>query len=141
VTVYIDTSVLIAWFVADDALAGVASGLRISDDDVLVVSSFAAAEFAAIVARLHRTKAIEHSEAYQILEAFDTWRTTLAEPAETRESDIRQADGFIRALSMNVRAPDAINLAIAKRIGAAVATFDKGLAANATALGIDVLTA
>jgi uncharacterized protein len=67
-------------------------------------------------------------------------RTRLAESAETRDADISTAESFSRSLSMNIRVPDAINLAIAKRIGAAVATLDKGLAANATALGLTVLT-
>jgi len=40
-----------------------------------------------------------------------------------------------------LRAPDAIHLAVADRLGATIATFDRGLAAAAEALGIPAVMA
>jgi phosphoribosylcarboxyaminoimidazole (NCAIR) mutase len=41
---------------------------------------------------------------------------------------------------LNIRAPDAINLVIAQRLGAPIATFAVGMARNAGVLGIAVTT-
>jgi uncharacterized protein len=57
---------------------------------------------------------------------------------KTTASDIASAASFIRRLDLNLRAPDAINIAIADRIGAALATFDDRMAAAARALEVAV---
>jgi predicted nucleic acid-binding protein len=44
----------------------------------------------------------------------------------------------IRRLDLNLRAPDAINLAIALRLGAALATFDRRMTENARTLGLAI---
>jgi predicted nucleic acid-binding protein len=53
-------------------------------------------------------------------------------------ADIQAAAAIIRRLDLNIRAPDAIHLAIARRIGASIVTFDHRMADNAPALGIAV---
>jgi len=58
-----------------------------------------------------------------------------------RAYDIQAATAIIRRLNLNLRAPDAINLAIAMRLHASNATFDRGLVANAHALGIAIAAA
>jgi predicted nucleic acid-binding protein len=55
---------------------------------------------------------------------------------QTTASDIASAAAFIRRLDLNLRAPDAINIAIADRVGAALATFDERMAASARALKV-----
>jgi uncharacterized protein len=55
--------------------------------------------------------------------------------------DIQAATAIIRRMNLNLRAPDAINLAIAMRLNASIATFDRGLFANAQAFGIAVAVA
>lgn len=137
-TVYLDASVLVGLFVADDRLAGRARTLTIGDHEDLVVSSFAMAEFSSVIARLRRMNSLNDEQAHDIFALFDTWVARFADIAETRDSDMQVAAAIIRRLELNVRAPDAINLAIARRLGAAVATFDKGMATNAAALGIAV---
>jgi uncharacterized protein len=77
-------------------------------------------------------------DAHEILGTFDAWRDQLTDIEPVDPGDIRVAAAIIRRLDLNVRAPDAINLAIAQRLGASVATFDRRLADNARALGIAV---
>ena len=49
-------------------------------------------------------------------------------------ADIKSALTFLRRLDLTLRAADAINIAIAQRIGLDLATFDQKMAASAAAL-------
>ena len=137
-SIYLDASVISGLFIERDALAVQARAIVFDDNEVLVVSDFAAAEFASVVARLKRTGQITEADAREVFGTFDTWREQLTEREAVDPADIRAAAAIIRRLVLNIRAPDAINLAIAQRLGAAVATFDRRMADNAKALGIAV---
>jgi uncharacterized protein len=137
-SVYLDTSVIVGLLIETDALAGRARSIAFDDDDVLVVSDFAAAEFASVVARLLRTHQIAAAGAREVFGTFDTWRDQLTDRADVGPADIRAATAIIRRLDLNIRAPDAINLAVALRLGASIATFDRRMRENARALGIAV---
>jgi predicted nucleic acid-binding protein len=137
----LDSSVLAGFFIQTDAFASRAKAFFERIGEVPVVSDFAAAEFASVVARLMRMGRITGDEARATFALFDTWRARSADDAETTTIDIRVATTFIRRLDLNIRAPDAINLAIALRLGASIATFDRGMAQNAGTLGIPVAAA
>jgi hypothetical protein len=64
----------------------------------------------------------------------------IPQAVETAPSDIATA-GFIRRLDLTLRAPDAINIAIAWRVGVALATFDAGMASCGATLGVTVAAA
>jgi predicted nucleic acid-binding protein len=137
-SVYLDASVLVGLFVEKDALAARARTIAVGDDEVLIVTDFAAAEFASVIARLRRMNSLNDDEAREIFGTFDTWHARFANSEDVEPADIRAATLIIRRLNLNIRAPDAINLAIARRLGASIATFDRGMAENARALGITV---
>ncbi len=67
------------------------------------------------------------------------WSARATRRIETVAADIKAAEGYIRRLDLTLRAPDAINIAIAQRADAAIATFDAKLAAAARALGATVV--
>jgi hypothetical protein len=81
---------------------------------------------------------IQQVTAREIFAAFDIWRSQSTDEEDIASADIKAATAIVRRLDLNIRAPDAINLAIASRLGASVATFDRGMAQNAAALGIPV---
>lgn len=137
-TVTLDTSVLAAFFVQTDVFAARAREFLAGLGEVPFVSDFVVAEFASVVARLTRTGHIDEAEARKTFAMFDAWHAKSAENAEMTAADIRLAITIIRRLDLNIRAPDAIHLAIALRLGASVATFDRGMAANAQMLGVTV---
>jgi predicted nucleic acid-binding protein len=56
-------------------------------------------------------------------------------------ADIQASATIIRQLDINLRAPDAINLAIARHAGASLVTFDLRMAENAVAMGVPVAAA
>ena len=89
-----------------------------------------------MIARLTRMSSLHPDGAREIFAEFDAWAASCADLVGVAGIDVRTAQGFIRRLDLNVRAPDAINLAIASRLGAPIATFDRGMAACATTLGI-----
>ena len=137
-SIYFDTSFVVGLFVDTDTFATGARAFYVEADDVYVVSDFVAAEFASVIARLTRMKRLPDEEAQAIFNRFDTWRARSAESEAASEFDIRTATAIIRRLDLNIRAPDAINLAMAHRLGASIATFDRRMADNARALGITI---
>ena len=74
------------------------------------------------------------------LEHFDTWMTRAGGRREITTADIEAADQILRRLDVNLRTPDALHIAIARRLDATLVTLDRGMAAAARALGMAVST-
>jgi uncharacterized protein len=141
VSVYLDTSVMIALFIDSDPFTERAKACIASNPDSLIVSDFAAAEFASAVARLTRTRRLTTDDATVLFGTFDAWKARTTEMANATTPDIAAAAAVLRRLDLNLRAPDAINIAVADRLGATLATFDDRMAAAARALGVVVAPA
>jgi uncharacterized protein len=140
VSVYLDASILVALF-SRDAFTERANEFLGTELPVLVVSDFAAAEFASAVARLMRINQITSREARAILADFDSWRLRVVGTTSIHPSDVATAAAFIRRLDLTLRTADAINIAIAQRIGATLATFDVKMSESARAVGVPVAAA
>ena len=78
----------------------------------LVVSDLAATEFASAMARLVRMGIIAALQAVAVFADCDTWTARIATRVEINGAGVVVAGAFIRRLSINVRAPDARNIAI-----------------------------
>ena len=131
--VYLDASVLVSLFI-DDALAGRADK-ALRTVDTVVVSNYAAAEFASSIARNVRMKVLTKKQANEVFADFDSWSQNSVDMVEVGSADIRDADAMLRRLDLTLRAPDAIHIAIARRLGMQLATFDKKMADSARTLG------
>lgn len=136
-TVYADASLLVPLFTAD-AFTPLAMAYVRAVRPAIVLSDFASAEFASSVARKTRMAAMTSEEARTAFTSFDAWASQQTTRVQTAPSDLTAAEGFIRRLDLNLRAPDAINIAIAIRLGAELATFDARMADCARALGCAV---
>jgi uncharacterized protein len=134
---YADASPLVALF-TPDAFSDRADIFVRDQRPVILVSDFAAAEFASALAKRVRTREISTDEAREAFLAFDAWARFRGARLETTSSDVAAAERILRRLELNLRAPDAINIAIADRYGAALATFDIRMADAATALGVEL---
>jgi len=66
------------------------------------------------------------------------WSEQATQRVETTSHDIAQADRFLRRLDLTLRTPDAIHIAIVLRLGASLATFDRGMTLAAQVLGVAV---
>jgi hypothetical protein len=137
VTLYLDTSAIVD-FVIPGAFSRRADAFLAANPDGLAISDFAAAEFAAVIARRVRSGELQTDEARDALADFDGWSGRATLRIEVAPVDIAQADGYIRRLDLPLRAPDAIHLAIARRWGATLVTFDRGMATAARSLGVAV---
>jgi uncharacterized protein len=137
-SVYLDASLLVSFFTVD-ALSENADALLGGLLDDIVVSDFAAVEFASAVARRVRMGRLDDAGA--VFADFDAWVERAAGRVEIRTSDVAAAASFIRRLDLNRRAADAIHIAIAGRVGATLATFDVKMADSARALNVVVARA
>lgn len=136
---YADASVIVALFVPD--LFNERAARLIEDRrPTLVLSDFAAAEFASVLESQVRTRELTANAARDAFDAFDAWADVRGARLETT-ADVVAAERLLRRLELNLRTPDALNIAIAQRHGAALATFDTRMAAAARALGVEVADA
>jgi predicted nucleic acid-binding protein len=136
-SVYLDASMLIPLFMKE-AFTERAERYCDSNLGVVVVSDFAAAEFASALARRVRTSELLTERARFAFAAFDGWTLRATQRVELRAADIRAAETFIRGLDLPLRTPDALHIAVAQRLGATLATFDEPMKKSATALGVPV---
>lgn len=134
---YLDASVLVALFVDDPSSARAIAFLE-AETPLLIVSDFAAAEFASAIARLVRIGRVKRRDARIAFTKFDGWAARTAASVEAGPADVAAAAAFLRRLEVNLRTPDAINIAIAQRVGATLVTFDARMADSARALDCEV---
>lgn len=136
-SVYLDASVLIALFVPD-ALNKRAGDRILAQSSALVVSDYAVLEFSSAIMRMTRAKMLNLKDAREALAEFDAWTRATCERAETNSADVVEAGALVRRENIALRSSDAVNVAIARRLGAALLTFDKRLASNARRLGLAI---
>jgi len=135
--IYLDASVLIAVLAEEPASAAVRRFLRDHREDRLI-SDFAAAEVASAIARLLRMRLQTVEEGFARLADFDAWRAAASSAADMHAADARLAYAYVRRFDLALRAPDALHLAIARRLDATLVTLDQRLATAARELGIAV---
>jgi predicted nucleic acid-binding protein len=135
-SVYLDTSVLVSLFTADDHSERAEAWLMEGHD--LIVSHWVAAEFSSALSVQRRQGRITAIDVDVAERAFDSLLDS-----EFRVEVIGGAD-LLRARAIVVRdgflkAPHALHLAIAERLGSVFATFDQTLHRAARSLGMETL--
>lgn len=136
-SVYFDASLLVALFINDD-LSERAEGYVRENSPTICVSDFAAAEFSSALNRRVRMGLLSAGEAMATFGEFDAWRGHGVVRMETTAADVSLADSYLRRLDLPLRTPDALNIALAARVAAPLATFDKKMVDCAQALGVAV---
>jgi uncharacterized protein len=134
---YPDASVLLPTLIAEPTTEAVYDCLG-ADGRGLLISDFAAAEVASALSRLVRMALLTDADASARLADFDAWRAAMSSPVDIAVSDTRLAYIFVRRFDLGLRAPDALHLAIARRLDATLVTLDRRLATAARELGITV---
>lgn len=135
--IYIDTSVIVPIFL-NAPFVGKAKAILSRGN--LLLSTWALAEFAGVVTLRLRERQLSAAQARAVLATLDSWAAAVTQNVDTEAQDIRAAETFLRRLDLNLRAPDAVHLAIAQRSSAELATFDKKLAAAARNVGMTVVS-
>jgi predicted nucleic acid-binding protein len=134
---YLDASVLLPTLIAEPATEAVYDRLGANGRELLI-SDFAAAEVASALSRLARMALLTEADASARLKDFDAWRAAMSSPVEIAASDARLAYIYTRRFDLGLRAPDALHLAITRRLDATLVTLDRRLATAAGELGIAV---
>jgi predicted nucleic acid-binding protein len=140
VRLYLDSSVIVAIVTRDFFTDRAYHYLNIETPN-MIVSDFAAAEFASAVARRVRMRELTPDQGRRAFVTFDGLAPRAIERIETSPADMKGAEAFLRRLDLPLRAPDALNIAIAQRIDATLMTFDDKMAVAVRALGVAVAAA
>jgi uncharacterized protein len=135
-SVYLDASAILPWLL-DEPASDLILRFLASQPERLV-SDFAAAEVAAVLSRLVRTRTLDASGANMRLADFDAWRADTSETIELRAGDARLAGTYVRRFELMLRAPDALHLALARRVDATLVTLDRRMARAAAELDVPV---
>ncbi len=134
---YLDANILVGLLTVEP-LSERADDFIQSNAERLIVSDFAAAEFASAIARRVRTRETTVEDARKDLADFDVWTARLTERTELTTGDVAAATAYMRRLDLTLLTPDALHIAIAGRLDATLVTFDRAMAAAARALGMAV---
>jgi predicted nucleic acid-binding protein len=134
-TAYLDASVLLPTLVNEKASEAVDTFLLATSHD-LPIGDFAGAEVASAMSRLVRANLLDTTDATTRLTAFDTWRAALTSTPAMATTDARLADVFVRRFVPMLRAPDALHVAICRRLDLTHVSLDRRLADAARALGL-----
>jgi uncharacterized protein len=135
VIVYLDASVILPLFLKD-SFSGSSKQLVSAGNKILIVSDWANLEVTSIVKKASRAGTVTETEARSLLSNFDSWCHDFTKLVPLEQSDFQLANDFVRRDSIALLAADALHLAIAGRLGSAVATFDKGMAKAASTIGL-----
>jgi len=137
---YLDTSVILGLMTQETSTARAETFIR-ANKQPLSTSDLAAAELASAISRLVRMKEITKAEAAGIFKKFDQWRLQSTRIISLESSDILGAETYLRRLDLTLRAADAMHIAMAKRAGATLVTFDIKMATSAAAIGLPLANA
>ncbi len=136
-SVYLDASILVSFFTLDTLSSRAESVLKTQSR--VLVSNFAAVEFASALARRVRMRLLTEQEARIAFSTFDAWVDRTATVVDMNNADVSAAATFLRRLDLTLRTQDALHVAMAQRLNAELLTFDKQMGTAARALDVKVL--
>ena len=132
---YVDTSVIVSFFIRDDHAETARRWAETGPD--VAISDWTMTEFSSALSHHVRLGSLSDRERKAAELAFDRWaaRGLVLEVARER---FRDARALIQA-HRRLRAPDALHLAIARHEGLPLATLDRDLLDAALAEGLEVV--
>lgn len=135
-SVYLDASLLVALFLPD-ATSERAINFIANFKLRPVTTDFAIAEFASAVGRRVRMDRVQTQDAHAMFHEFDAWIAASVFRVSIAPADVAVSNDFLRRLDLNLRTPDALHIAAAKRLNLTLATFDTRMADCARQLGVE----
>lgn len=135
---YLDTSAIVPLYFQEETSPALARWIRDAEPP-LVISDFAVAEFSSALSRNIRMGLLAEVQARQLILAFDEWRKEECTSVEIQPVDIHLATRLVQKPHPKLLTPDAIHLAVSKRIGLILVSLDNDLVVNARELQIPVL--
>lgn len=133
--IYLDTSVLGAIFFREPGAADLVARLESQRKAKLMISAWTLTEMASIGGIKQRTGAIDAETRQQAIANFQRFASMHLVTVEIDPADFRTAAVLIESPTA-LRAGDALHLAIARRLGARIASLDRRLCAATEVLGL-----
>jgi hypothetical protein len=133
--IYLDTSVLGAIFFREAGAAALVAWLERRRGSGLAISAWTLTEMASVGGIKQRTGGIDDATRQQALANFQRFASAHFQLFEIDPADFRTAAVFMN-LPLNLRAGDALHLAVARRIGARIACLDRRMGDCAEAIGV-----
>lgn len=133
--IYLDTSILGAVFFREPGAPELVAKLEKQAKQGLTISAWTLTEMSSVGGIKQRIGAIDAATRQQALAKFQRFASKHLGMAEIEPVDFRTAAVFIET-PINVRAGDALHLAVARRLGAQIASLDKRMCDAAKALGL-----
>lgn len=132
---YFDASALAAILFSEPAGQSVVDHTT-STEAELLVSDFVVAEVSSAISRLVRMRVRTADQGDHLLGNLDDWVIASGDLIDIHPTDVREATILVRQFDLKLRAPDALHIAICRRIDARLITLDNNLAAAARSLGL-----
>lgn len=136
---YFDASVALPLFVED--LHSDRAKRALAQVREAVLSDWTLAEMASAAANRVRIGLLTREDAHAAMLTWDEWLEAKARRVDVQSRDIRAAETILRSLDSPLRPPDALHVAISRRSGLPLVTFDLKMADAARRLGVQVLQA
>jgi predicted nucleic acid-binding protein len=136
--IYLDTSVLGAIFFREPGSAGLVTWLERKRKQGLTISAWTLTEMASVGGVKQRMGVIDAQMRQQALANFQRFASVHFGLVEIDPADFRAAAVFID-MPLNLRAGDALHLAVARRTSARLASLDQRMGEAADAVGIKPL--
>lgn len=133
--IYLDTSLLGAIFFREPGAAEVVTRLESLRHEKLLISAWTLTEMASVGGIKQRTGAVDETGRQQALAHFQRFASAQLGMREIEPADFRTAAVFIEH-PLALRAGDALHLAVAWRLKAALASLDRRMCQAADVLGI-----
>jgi len=140
---YLDTSLIVAALVREPGTEAAKACLAAAGKDFLLASRWVVTEFSSALALKVRTGTLTAAEQSAALEMFRRFSAARLRLIDVEARDFAAATSLCDQAVASLRAGAALHLAICKRTGARLATFDHGMAAAAQWHGLpcDLLSA
>ncbi|RZJ25371.1 MAG: PIN domain-containing protein [Brevundimonas sp.] len=132
---YADASVIVA-LIARQGASALVDPLLSQNNGQIVLSDFALAESSCALARLGRVDRWSSDLQKAAFDELDAWVESMSESCQITPEDVALATTFVRLPGVTLRAPDAIHIATAHRLGATLLTLDQGMARAAAEIGV-----
>ncbi|QMW22426.1 type II toxin-antitoxin system VapC family toxin [Sandaracinobacteroides saxicola] len=132
---YLDTSVVVSLLTDEIATAQVYEWFRLHRDAQHCISEWAVTEFAAAISMKARIGQIQAVQRASVMARFAQLTAKNLPLIPVEADDFRSAAQLCAHPTVNLRAADALHLAICRRIGATLVTLDQPFAAAALETG------
>ena len=136
--IYVDTSVIVSALTREADTALSQTWLTSQETSELTISDWTVTEFASALSMKLRTGALNADHRADALSAFTRLCAESLRTLPVTREDLRAAARFADQSELNLRAGDALHLAICANHGASLCTLDRRLAEAAPRVGVPV---